>query len=86
MEPADVHPPRDLHHRVLARVQAHGDEPQARHYDPLRTDHARARHGLRKDVRPPAVEQALRLSTPRRLHPAPARREAGRTSFWRPKL
>ena len=28
MEPADVHPPRDLHCRVLGRVQAHGDGPE----------------------------------------------------------
>ena len=60
MEPTDVHPPRDIHHRVLRRVQAHGDCTRARHHDPLRAGHARARHGLRKDVRPPTVEQALR--------------------------
>lgn len=25
MEPADVHPPRDVHHRILGGLQAHGD-------------------------------------------------------------
>ena len=25
VEPADVHPPRDVHHRILGGLQAHGD-------------------------------------------------------------
>lgn len=64
LEPADIHPPRDVHHRVLSRAQAHGDGTRARHHDPLWACHARAWHGLRKGVRPPAQEQALRLRTP----------------------
>lgn len=40
VEPADVHPPRHVHHRVLGCVQAHGDGPRARHHDPLRACHA----------------------------------------------
>ena len=35
VEPADVHPPRDVHHRVLGRVHAHGDGSRARNHDPL---------------------------------------------------
>ena len=51
--------------------------PRARDHDPLRASHARARHGLWNDVRPPTLEQALRLQTPRRVHSGPAHREAG---------
>lgn len=40
VEPADVHSPRDVHHRVLSRIQAHGGGPRARHHDPLRACHA----------------------------------------------
>ena len=40
VEPADVHPPRDLHHRVLGSLQAHGDGPRAGNPDPLRAGHA----------------------------------------------
>lgn len=37
----------------------------------------KVRHRLRHNVRATALGQALRLRTPRRLHPAPAQREAG---------
>lgn len=77
VELTDVHPPRDIRHRVLGRVQAHGDGPRARHHDPLRIRRARARHGLRHNARPPTLDQALRLRTPRRAHSEPAHREAG---------
>lgn len=40
MEPADVHPPRDVHHRVLGSLQAHGNGPRTRYHDPLRAGHA----------------------------------------------
>ena len=77
VELTDVRPPWDVHHRVLGRVQAHGDGPRARHHDPFRANHARARHGLRHNARPPTLDQALRLRTPRRVHSGPAYREAG---------
>lgn len=40
LEPADVRPPRDIHHRILGSVQAHGDGTRARHHDPLRAGYA----------------------------------------------
>lgn len=40
VEPADVHPPRDLHHRILSLIQAHGDGARACHHDPLRAGYA----------------------------------------------
>ena len=39
VEPADVHPPRHVHHRVLGRIQAQGNSPRACHHDPLRIRH-----------------------------------------------
>lgn len=63
---------------VLGRVQAHGDDPRARHHDLLRPGHERARHKLPHNARPPTLDQALRLRAPRRLHPAPALRQAPR--------
>lgn len=63
---------------VLGHVQAHGDDPRARHHDLLRPVHERARHKLPHNARPPTLDQALRLRAPRRLHPAPALRQAPR--------
>ena len=54
-------PPQHVHHRVLGHLQAHGNGPRARHYDPLRIRHARARHGLRHNVCATALEYVLRL-------------------------
>jgi hypothetical protein len=33
VEPADVHPPRDVHHRVFGRVEAHCHATRSRHHD-----------------------------------------------------
>lgn len=57
-----------------------------RHRDPLRARHTRARHRLRKNVRATAPEQALRLRDLQRLHPTPARREAGRHLVLAPEV
>ena len=64
LEPADIHPPLNVHHRLLGRIQAHGDGTRARHHDPLRAGLARARHGLREDVRPPAGGKPLDYELP----------------------
>ena len=72
----------NVHHQVLGRIQAHGYGTRARHHDPFRASHARARHGLRHNARPPTLDQALRLRTPQRVH---STEKQDITSFWRPK-
>lgn len=85
MEPADVYPPRDVHHRILGSVQAHGDGTRARHHDPLRACHARSRHGLRKDARPPPWNKPFDYELLDAFIQHQLEEKGDVTSFWRPQ-